>query len=152
MRLRILAMVTATPVSAAEVASVTGLAHAAASYHLRQLAESGLVDRLAIEPEPGRKGRPMQRYRMREHAFEDLGPDSAQPLRRGLLSELDRRLEAAGRNSRTTDAEVWLADGDWRRVIALVQEAGEIVHRRALPPHTRRSKHVGFTSLLLELR
>jgi len=152
MRLRILAMVTATPVSAAEVASAAGLAHAAASYHLRQLAGAGLVDRVAIEAEPGRKGRPLQRYRMREHGFDDLGPGSAELLRRGLLSELDRRLEAAGRNSRTTDAEVWLADRDWRQVIALVQEAGEIVHRRSLPPDTRRAKHVGFTSLLLELR
>ncbi len=145
-------MVTATPVSATEVAAATGLAHAAVSYHLRQLAAAGLVDRVDTAGVPGRTGRPRQRYRMREDAFRDLGPDSSRLLNRALLSELDRRLEAAGPDTRTVDAEVWLSEDDWRRVIDLVQKASAIVHERALQPGTPASRHVGFTTLLVDLR
>jgi predicted ArsR family transcriptional regulator len=145
-------MVTATPVSATEVAATTGLAHAAASYHLRQLAAAGLVDLVDKPGVPDRRGRPRQRYRMREEPFRDLGSESSQLLNRALLSELDRRLQAAGSGSRTVDAEVWLSEDDWRRIVDLLQEASAIVHERAHPPGTTASKHVGFTTLLVDLR
>jgi DNA-binding transcriptional ArsR family regulator len=149
--LRILAMVTATPVSATDVAAATGLAHAAASYHLRQLAAAGLVDLVDKPDVAGRAGRPRRTYRMRQEPFRDLGPESSQLLNRALLSELDRRLQGAGSGTRTVDAEVWLSEDDWRQVTDLVQEASTIVHERALQPGTGASRHVGFTTLLVDL-
>jgi predicted ArsR family transcriptional regulator len=144
-------MVTATPVSAAEVAAVTGLAHAAASYHLRRLAAAELVEPIEMPAPSGRRGRPSQRYRMQQEGFRDLGPDTARLVNRALLSVLARRLEATGEDTRTVDAEVWLAERDWRRLVELIQEASAIVHERTLPLDTTDSKHVGFTTLLLDL-
>jgi DNA-binding transcriptional ArsR family regulator len=151
LRLRILGMVTARAVSATEVAAATGVAHAAASYHLRQLATAGLI-RAVDEPDrnrsPGR-GRPHQRYAMRREALRGLGPRSVRLLDRRFLSELERKLGHAG-TKRMTDAEAWLRPADWRKLRALVEEAGKIVHSRALRPGAPRSKHVSLTSVLLE--
>jgi DNA-binding transcriptional ArsR family regulator len=150
-RLRILAMVTATPVSATEVAETTGLAHSAASYHLRRLAEAGLVDPVGPESGPARPGRPKLRYRMRDDAFNDIGAEASQLLVRSALSEVARRLQAAGPRSRTSDAEVWLADEDAARVADILAEAASIVHERSLSPGAPASRHLGFTTLLLDL-
>jgi predicted ArsR family transcriptional regulator len=150
LRLRILGMVTARPVSATEVAEATGVAHAAASYHLRQLAAAGLirtVDRSATAG--GGSGRPQQRYAMRSGAFRGLGPRSVRLLERRLVSELERKLGQPGRKH-MADAEVWLTPADWKRVRALTDEANRIVHSRALPPGTPRSTHASLTSVLIE--
>ena len=152
-RLRILAMITATPLSATEIATATGLAHAAASYHLRQLAAAGLIEPTdAPHTAPRRSGRPLQRYRMREAAFRNFGRSSVRALQQALLRELERRLRVSAKQSRTTDAEVWLSAADWREVRTLIERASAIVHGRARTPGSRGSKHVSFTSLLLEFR
>jgi len=152
-RLRILAMITGKPVSATEVATATGLAHAAASYHLRQLAAAGLIEPTdAPNMAPRRSGRPLQRYRMREAAFRAFGRSSVRALHQALLRELERRLRVSAKQSRTADAEVWLSVRDWREVRTLVEQASAIVHGRARTPGGRGAKHVSFTSLLLEFR
>jgi len=152
LRLRILGMVTARPVSATEVAQAAGVAHAAASYHLRQLARAGLL-RSAPEPtvgtQHGRRGRPQQRYTMRPEAFGRLAPPAVRLLERQLLSELGRKLAQTG-TRRMTDAEVWLMPADVRRLRMLTAEVDRIVHSNSLPPGTSRSKHVSLTSVLLE--
>jgi predicted ArsR family transcriptional regulator len=143
-------MVTARPVSATEVAGVTGVAHAAASYHLRQLAAAGLirsVDRSA--PASRGSGRPQQRYAMRSEAFRGLGPRSARLLERRLVSELERKVGQSGRKH-MADAEVWLTPADWKQVRALTDAANRIVHSKSLPPGMPRSKHVSLTSVLIE--
>jgi DNA-binding transcriptional ArsR family regulator len=152
LRLRILGIVTARPVSATEVAEATGVAHAAASYHLRQLAAAGLIRSVDERPRSGKRsaaGRPQQRYTMRLDAFGGLGPRSARSLDRRLVSELERKLGEPG-TKRMADAEVWLAPADWSRVRALTDEATDIVHAKALRPASPRSKHVSVTSVLLE--
>lgn len=152
-RIRILAMVTGKAISATEVASATGLAHAAASYHLRQLAVAGLIEPTGgREAAPRRSGRPLQRYRMRAAGFRRLGRSSVQSLHRALLRELDRRLRVSAKQSHTVDAEVWLDSTDWREVRSLMRRASAIVHGRARSPGSRGAKHISFTSLLLELR
>jgi predicted ArsR family transcriptional regulator len=151
LRLRILAMVTARPVSATEVAQVAGVGHAAASYHLRQLAKGGLLRAVPNPTVAGRRGRgrPQQRYAMRPDAFRGLAPPAARLLERQLLSELGRKLAQRG-TKRITDAEVWLTPVDLKRLRALTAEGNKIVHSKALPPGARRSKHVSLTSVLLE--
>src|SRR4051794_6314688 len=59
-RLRILSMLTAQPMSAAEVARELGLTHANASYHLRVLHDAG---ELVVESEEKIRGGTAKRYR-----------------------------------------------------------------------------------------
>jgi len=129
-------MVTGHPVSAAEVAGVTGLAHAAASYHLRRLAAAGLVRAVPLGDGERHRGRPQQRYQMRDEPFR--------------LTELARRLGEAGTTRRVTDAEAWLAPKQWRELRRLLDQVDEIVHRRSQPPRAGDSKHVSVTTLLFE--
>lgn len=145
-------MVTGHPVSAAEVAGVTGLAHAAASYHLRRLAAAGLVEAVPLRVREPRRGRPQQRYRMRDEPFRGIDRGGVRLLDRGLLTELARRLGEAGTTRRVTDAEAWLAPKQWRELIRLLDQADEIVHRRSLPPMAAGSKHVSVTTFLFEHR
>lgn len=151
LRLRILGMITSRPLSATEVAQAAGVAHAAASYHLHQLASAGLI---RAEKQPavlgGRgRGRPQQRYTMRTAAFRRLAPPSVRLLERQLLVELGRKLAQSGKK-RMTDAEVWLAPADLRRLRTLTAEADEILHSKALQPGVPRSKHISLTSVLVE--
>jgi predicted ArsR family transcriptional regulator len=145
-------MVTARPVSATEVAGAAGVAHAAASYHLRQLAAAGLIRSIEERgADRGRSaGRPQQRYAMSSTAFRGLGPGAAQSLDRRLIAELERKLSQPG-SKRVADAEVWLTPADWKRVRALTDAASDIVHSNSLRPGTPRSKHVSLTSVLVEL-
>lgn len=145
-------MVTAHPVSAAEVASVTGLAHAAASYHLRRLATAGLIRAMPMRKGEHRRGRPQQRYQMRDEAFRGMGRRGVQLLDRALLTELDRRLREAGATRRVTDAEAWLAPKEWRELRGLLKEVDRIVHQRGRPPRSAGSKHVSVTTLLFDHR
>jgi predicted ArsR family transcriptional regulator len=151
LRLRILGMVTARPVSATEVAEATGVAHAAASYHLRQLAAAGLIrfTEPSARTRAAGSGRPQQRYAMRSEAFRGLGPRSVRLLERRLLSELERKLAQSG-TKHIADAEVWLTPSDSKRVRALTDAANWIVHSKALPPGTPRSKHVSLSTVLIE--
>jgi DNA-binding transcriptional ArsR family regulator len=151
LRLRILGIVTARPVSATEVAEATGVAHASASYHLRQLAAVGLIRSLE-EPAPERRGsagRPQQRYAMSSAPFRGIGPRAARSLDRRVVAELERKLGQPG-TKRIADAEVWLTPANWRRVRRLIDEASEIAHSRSLRPGMPGSKHVSVTSVLVE--
>jgi len=151
LRLRILGMVTARAISATEVAAATGVAHAAASYHLRQLARAGLIR--PVSPPAGAarggRGRPQQRYAMRPAALRRLTPGSARQIERHLLSELGLTLGRAG-TKRITNAEVWLTPADARRLRTAIAEADRIVHSSGLPPGTPRSRHISLTSVLVD--
>lgn len=151
LRLRILGMVTGRAISATEVAAATGAAHAAASYHLRQLAQAGLIRAVpppAVAARRGR-GRPQQRYAMRPAALRRLAPRSARLIERHLLSELGRTLGQAG-TKRITNAEVWLTPADATRLRTVTAEADRIVHSKGQPPGAPRSKHISLTSVLVD--
>lgn len=151
LRLRILGMVTSRAISATEVAAAAGVANAAASYHLRQLAQAGLVrpvQRPAANGPRGR-GRPQQRYAMRPAALRRLPPRSERLIERHVLSELGRILGQAG-TKRITNAEVWLTPADARRLRTVAAEADRIVHARGLPPGAPRSRHISLTSVLVD--
>ncbi len=152
-RLRILAMVTARPVSATDVAANLGIAHASASYHLHQLAAAGLIVVAGgPQPQPRANGRPKQFYKMRTDPFRGLGPRTARLLDRAMLSDLELRLRQPGTTRTVSDAEVWLKPRDWRRLVDLIGQASTIVHERGQAARTRGAKHVSATTLLLEFR
>src|SRR2546427_12072571 len=65
LRIRMVSLLTGQALSAAEVAEQLDIAHASASYHLRQLAAAGHLQRVEDEaPAPRRgRGQPPRRYR-----------------------------------------------------------------------------------------
>ena len=85
---------------------------------------------------------------MRPAALRRLAPRSARLIERHLLSELGRTLGQAG-TKRITNAEVWLAPADARRLRTVTAEADRIVHSRGPPPGAPRSHHNSLTSVLV---
>src|SRR5689334_24607477 len=88
-RLRIMSLLTAAPMTAAEVARELGLTHANASYHLRNLLAGGLI---VVDGEEKIRGGVAKRYRY--DAGNDRGPRSDEQVRieyAAVAHELIRR-------------------------------------------------------------
>lgn len=160
LRLRILSLLTGTSLSAAEVARELGTSQANASYHLRHLEAAGLLE--VVEVVAVRGGR-AKRYRHVPGSAESELPADApappavsEPLWRAMISELGRRASLAGRLTKDAqllaDAELWLAEDDWREVVAQVHEAMTRLHERAQPPRTPGTLPVAATVVLFTMR
>lgn len=152
-RLQILSLLTGAEMSAAELARELGLTHANASYHLRVLAAVGEVEEAGEEKVRGgvaKKYRhPWERVRSGEH-------DSAQDRQlwiRAVADEMVRRFARRRTDARRslTDAEMWLTPEAWAKVVDLVEQASELVHAEARPPHTEGTVHVNLTAAAFEM-
>ncbi|GAA5118045.1 hypothetical protein GCM10023339_29950 [Alloalcanivorax gelatiniphagus] len=146
-RLRILSLLTAEAMSAAEVARALDLTHANASYHLRVLHDIG---ELVIESEEKIRGGVAKRYRY--DATRDLPAQGAEvddriAYARATAVEVERRLlEAAPGHSASSDLEAWVPVEDWHRALELLHEASHLLHAAALPAGTPDTVHVSATS------
>ena len=145
-RLRMLSLLTGTAMSAAELARELGVSHANASYHLRQLVDSGqLVD----AGEEKIRGGVAKRYRYPHEADaprHEATPEDRQLYARALLLEIERRLtQRADVPGLSTDLEGWVAPETWARAWALLEEASGLLHDANQPPHSPGSVHVSFT-------
>lgn len=135
LRLRMLSLLTASAMSAAEVARELDVTHANASYHLRQLYDAGMI---VVESEERIRGGVARRYRYSiEH------PEPA-PTSRDLVgdvgamtAELQRRIRQRkpGRGN-FTDAELWVSEETWEQALELLLRASHLVHEQAQPPRT----------------
>jgi DNA-binding transcriptional ArsR family regulator len=155
-RLRILSLLTASALSAAEIARELDLTHANASYHLRVLADAGAVVEAGEEKI---RGGVAKRYR---HPWEQYRTGGREPARpgdgdvyvRAIAEELVRRFAQRAQGSAraiTTDAEMWVTPAVWQQVVALVAEASELVHTEAKPPRTHGTIHVNLTAAAFQL-
>jgi DNA-binding transcriptional ArsR family regulator len=142
-RLRIMSLLTATPMTAAEVARELGLTHANASYHLRNLLAGGLI---VVAGEEKIRGGVAKRYRY------DPIHDREQERGRGRKSDEQHRLEYAAiareliRRTRETrftgapnllaDADLWIEPEKWREIQKRVGDALVELHQAARPPRT----------------
>lgn len=149
-RLRILSMLTAEPMSAAEVARALDLTHANASYHLRVLREAG---ELVVDGEEKIRGGVAKRYRYRVGGDPDLAgaPASAQDhlaWQHATHSEIVRRLphRAPGPVS-SSDIETWVSPAAWQRAVDAITDAMLLLHGEARPPHTEGTIHVSASAL-----
>ena len=139
LRLRMLSLLTGTAMSAAEVARELGTTHANASYHLRVLARAGEVVEAGEEKV---RGGTAKRYRHHWDARAETRPDeqSGVALEVGAMGqELVRRFgtrEAGEGHSYFCDAELWVDEETWQRALALVEQAGRLVHEHARAPRT----------------
>jgi predicted ArsR family transcriptional regulator len=153
LRIRIVSLVTGVSLSAAEVAEELGIAHASASYHLRQLAEAGFLEQVDEQPPRGGKGRPRRCYRYDPASAARLDrTDGRRLLHEALSVDLARRLAEAAEQRLSMDAEVWLDREVWEEAVGLIDQAVALVHGKAGPPRSGDRVKVSMTALLLELR
>lgn len=148
-RLRILSMLTAQPMSAAEVARELDLTHANASYHLRVLRDAG---ELVVESEEKIRGGTAKRYRY------VVGGDPERPATPGkpedlvawqlaTNAEIVRRLahRTKGPGS-SADIEAWVSPETWQRAMDSITDAMVLLHEEARPPRTDGTIHVSASS------
>ena len=146
-RLRILSLLTAEAMSAAEVARALDLTHANASYHLRVLHDAG---ELVVEGEEKIRGGIAKRYRYdasRGLSDRASGVDDRIAHARATALEVERRLRDAGEGSgASSDLEAWVPPAAWRRALDLLHEASMLLHTEARPPHTPETVHISLNT------
>ena len=148
-RLRILSMVTAQPMSAAEVARELDLTHANASYHLRVLHDAG---ELVVESEEKIRGGTAKRYRyvVGGDPTRPPGPPSVEDgiaWQQATHVEIVRRMAHRVKGpSSSSDIETWVTPETWRAAIDLVSEAMVLLHEQARPARTEGTLHVSASS------
>jgi DNA-binding transcriptional ArsR family regulator len=146
-RLRILSLLTAEAMSAAEVARALDLTHANASYHLRVLHDIGA---LVVESEERIRGGMAKRYRYdatREVPLRTHAVDDRIAYARANALEVERRLrDAVEGASSSSDLEAWVSVDTWRRALDLLREASHLLHAEAQPAGTPDTVHVSATT------
>ena len=147
LRLRMLSLLTAEAMSAAEVARALDITHANASYHLRVLHDIG---ELVVEGEERIRGGVAKRYRYdatREVPDGASGPDDRIAYARATALEVERRLlEGAVGGGSSSDLEAWVPVESWRRALDLLHEASHLLHADARPAGTPDTVHVSVTT------
>ena len=153
LRLRLLSLLTGTPMSAAEVARERDRAHAAASYHLRQLLAAGLVE--VAEEREVRGGRE-RRYQPTPHRPrpETETVEARRLVSAALAEELRRRVAHVDVAAPSTwaDAELWVTDDVLQQVRDQVHAAMQLLHEAAQPPRTTGTRAVGATVALFGMQ
>ena len=148
-RLRILSLLTAEAMSAAEVARVLDLTHANASYHLRVLHDAG---ELVVESEEKVRGGVAKRYRYVVGGIDDrpTHPSTNEDLiawQAATHAEVVRRI--AGRvpgPSTSADIETWVTPEAWSRAVTAIADAMIRLHEEAHAPHTEGTIHVSAST------
>lgn len=152
-RLQILSLLTGAELSAAEIARELDISHANASYHLRFLADAGLVEEAGEEKI---RGGVAKRYR---HPWEQnsriraKSPEEAAGHLGAMADEMVRRFAARKDGTRQilSDAEMWVPAETWTQVRDLVEQASRLVHAEAKPPRTPGTVHVNLTAAAFEM-
>lgn len=149
LRLRLLSLLTGSPMSAAEAARELALAHAAVSYHLRQLLAVGLVE---VVEERSNRGGKERRYRPTATTPppEADTVEGRQLLTAALAEELRRRAADVelGAPSTFADAELWVTPEVLVDVRDRVRAALRTLHDEAQPPRTDGTRKVNATVAL----
>ncbi|KAA1418873.1 helix-turn-helix transcriptional regulator [Nocardioides humilatus] len=135
LRLRMLSLLTASAMSAAEVARELDVTHANASYHLRLLHDAGLI---IVEGEERIRGGVAKRYRYSiDHPEPKPSTTDLEGDVRAMSSELLRRIvhRKPGRGN-FTDAELWVSEETWQQALELVTQGSRLIHEQAQKPRT----------------
>jgi DNA-binding transcriptional ArsR family regulator len=149
LRLQLLSLLTGAPMSAAEVARELDLAHAAASYHLRQLLAAGLVE--VVEERSNRGGRERRYKPTPSRSRPEAETVEARTLLTAALAEELRRRAAAiepAAPSTFADAELWVSPEVLVDVRDRVHAAMQLLHEAARPPREDGTRRVGATVAL----
>ncbi|GAB2579558.1 hypothetical protein Aab01nite_55420 [Paractinoplanes abujensis] len=155
-RLRIMALLTGAPMTAAEVARELGLTHANASYHLRNLHSAGMI---VAAGEEKIRGGVAKRYRY--DAARDVAPNTPeerQALYRSVGNELIRRtaegrFDGKGRPlvGLIGDGEFWIETEKWQEIRDRIAAAVHELHEAARPAHTPGAIRTSTTVAMFEM-
>jgi DNA-binding transcriptional ArsR family regulator len=154
LRLRMLSLLTGTPLSAVQLSRELDVSQALASYHLRQLHAAGVVQLAEVRPRRGGRER-LFIYRPTASSRASGDPDEADLalFAEAVCLELRRRSGEAGRGPRLgVDAELWVDPGAWQAAIDSMRAASEELHKQAKPPRTAGSIRVSASALLFVMR
>lgn len=158
LRLRLLSLLTATALSAAEAGRELGVAQASASYHLRVLERAGLIRVVEVERVRGGEAKRYRHEASSKRYDVDIpavtrSPETEAEYIDALAEELRRRSrQRIDGPALSTDAELWLDPAVWRRVVQHVGEASALLHAAAQPPRTPGTVPVSMTAALFPLR
>lgn len=153
LRLRMLSLLTGAALSAAELARELEVSQALASYHLRQLADAGLV---VLVEERSRRGGRERRYRHEVELAADVPAtdEQAQALFvEAIVEELRRRSlqRMPGLRGLTVDAELWVHPQDWEEARQAIAAAAIALHGRACRPYEPGAVHVNTTVVMFPM-
>ena len=158
-RLRMLSLLTGAELTAAEIARELELTHANASYHLRQLHATGIVE---VAGQERIHGGVAKRYRyVIEDALkrpdklpEEDDPDGRRLFHEAMVTELNRRTAMLRRslNNHFTDAELWVDPEVWKAISRKIDEVSDELHHAAKPPRTKKTIRVSATIALFEMQ
>jgi DNA-binding transcriptional ArsR family regulator len=154
LRIQMLSLLTGTALSAAELGRELGTSQALASYHLRRLADAGLVE---LAEERSHRGGQERRYRY-VHVALDWQPPAADAEGHALLIDtmVGQLRERSSRRSATSpgltvDAELWVRPEDWLAARDAVADATARLHEQARPPHEPGTVRVATSVLMFPL-
>ncbi len=142
LRMRMLSLLTASAMSAAEIARELGITHANASYHLRQLLAAGQIQ---VAEEIEIRGGRARRYRYdvgRGASQLDRVPWDRQTRRAAyaaLAEELRRRgalADGLPTRQSLTDAELWVDTETWAKLCDRMTDLMAELHRAAVSART----------------
>ena len=152
-RIRMLSLLTAEAMSAAEVARALELTHANASYHLRVLHEAG---ELVVESEEKIRGGVAKRYRYVVVDAPALGAPATNDDRvayvHAIASDVTRRQARHRRGAgQMSDIETWVEPEVWQEAVALLRRASDLLHSRAQAPCSPGTTHVSASVFAFEM-
>ncbi|MEE6258273.1 ArsR/SmtB family transcription factor [Plantactinospora sonchi] len=159
-RMRMLSLLTASALTAAELARELDLTHANASYHLRHLLAAGVIQAVGEERI---RGGVAKRYRYDPDADvewpQPAAVEGTQPTPQhrlvyaALATELRRRSASLrrGPGNFLTDAEFWVDPDTWQEIRDLIAEASGRLHRAAQPARTPGTVRVSATVALFRM-
>lgn len=150
-RLQMMSRLSARALSAAELGRELGISQAAASYHLRKLAEAGFVD--LAEERVVRGGRE-RRYRFDPRPQRTIDTESRRDFVLAALAEVRRRIEVADHSQLGSgwDGELWVDSDAWSETLNRVRDAMVQLHEQARAPGSEDAILVSATTLLFALR
>jgi DNA-binding transcriptional ArsR family regulator len=151
-RLRILSLLTAQAMSAAEVARALELTHANASYHLRLLHDAG---ELVVESEEKIRGGTAKRYRYVVLEKPSVAPVSTEDVIgyvHAIGTEVTRRVVDRRKGpSHWADIETWVEPEVWEEALALANRASELLHASARPVGAEGAVHVSYSGMAFRM-
>ena len=134
--------------SAAEVARELEIAHASASYPLRQLLAAGFIE--VVERRHVRGG-VETRYGLADGAFDDL--EGSDLVVEAMVAEITRRLArwCQDRPGVVSDGETWLEPRKWAAVVERARQLMSDVVDAAVSRNTPGALRVSVTALFFEI-
>lgn len=153
LRLRLMSLLTGESLSAADAARVLGETQANVSYHLRRLAQAGLVD---LVEQTQVRGGTAKKYRHNSASGESLtsgDSDGNRALMGSMSGELTRRAAQYVAQSPLvfTDAEVWVSADAWTRIQELTRDLGKAIHDSSGPNGGEGLVRIGATLAIFQM-